>query len=41
MKQDFAVVLIVAIMMFPLVLVVWFGLKDDPRRISGRKRGKK
>ena len=40
MNQDLAVVLIVAIIMLPLVLVVWFGLKDDPRRVAGRKRGK-
>jgi len=29
MNQDLAVVMIVAIIMSPLVLVVWFGLKDD------------
>jgi hypothetical protein len=29
MNENMAVVLVVAIMMSPLVLLVWFGLKDD------------
>ena len=29
MNQNLAAVLIVAIIMSPLVLLVWFGLKDD------------
>lgn len=29
MNENLALVLIVAIMMSPLILLIWFGLKDD------------